>query len=102
MTGLSPDAYFQDFLPKRVLEKVPIEEGGHVVDSLVFLVPKPSGDWRMIINQRFLNNFIKRKRIHMETIRSVAAILRQGDFMATLDLKEAYLHVPVFQTHRRF
>lgn len=38
----------------------------------------------------------------MEMIWSVASVLRQRDFIATLNLKDAYLHVPAFQPHRRF
>lgn len=38
----------------------------------------------------------------METIWSVATILRQGDFMATLGLKEEFPHFLVFQPHRTF
>ena len=39
---------------------------------------------------------------HMETIQSVLLSVRQGDWMASIDLKEAYLQVPVHPDSRRF
>lgn len=36
----------------------------------------------------------------METVRSVFSILQQGDWMPTIDLKDAYLHVQVLPAHR--
>lgn len=50
----------------------------------------------MVIDLMFLNPFIRRKSFHMETIWSIAVILRQEDYMGTQDLKEAYLNFPVF------
>ena len=38
----------------------------------------------------------------METIQSVLLSVRQGDWMASIDLQEAYLQVPVHQESRRF
>lgn len=68
----------------------------------VFLVPKPSGDWRIIIDLQFLNLYIRKTRFRMETFCSVAAILEPGHYMAPLDLKEAYLHITIYKPHRKF
>ena len=38
----------------------------------------------------------------METIQSVLLSVRQGNWMASIDLKEAYLQVPVHPDPRRF
>lgn len=38
----------------------------------------------------------------MESVRSVVAALHQGDFLASLDIKDAYLHVPICVRHQRF
>ena len=38
----------------------------------------------------------------METIQSVLLSVRQGDWVASIDLKEAYLQVPVHPDSHRF
>lgn len=38
----------------------------------------------------------------METIQSVILNLTPGNLMATLDLKEAYLDIPIFEPHRKY
>lgn len=91
-----------EYRQKGALEEVPPEEIGSGVYSPVFLVPKATGGWRMIIDLRYLNQFLKKRRFRMETIKSVISILNPGDLMVTLDLKDAYLHIPVCQAHRKY
>ena len=38
----------------------------------------------------------------METLASVLLLVRQGDWMVSLDLKEAYLQVPIHPDSRKF
>nr|XP_056700756.1 tetratricopeptide repeat protein 39A [Euleptes europaea] len=38
----------------------------------------------------------------METLRSIMEALQVGQFLTSLDLKEAYLHIPIHPSHRRF
>ncbi|XP_056415809.1 uncharacterized protein LOC130357228 [Hyla sarda] len=56
----------------------------------------------MIIDPRFFNRSIRRKSFRMETIQLVINLLMPGDFLATLDLKDAYLHIPIHPGSRRF
>ena len=38
----------------------------------------------------------------MESIRTVKCLIKQGDWLLKLDLKDAYLSVPIHQDHRRY
>ena len=38
----------------------------------------------------------------MESLRSVITMTQVGDWMVAVDLKDAYFHVPIFQSHRKF
>ena len=70
--------------------------------SPVFVVKKKTGDFRLIFNLRILNGFIHMKRFKMDTIRHVREALRQGEWTTSLDLKDAYLHVPVHPAFRKY
>lgn len=54
------------------------------------------------MNLKWLNHFTKRKKFKMETWRTVMAALERGDFLTSLDLLEAYLHVLNLPSHRKF
>jgi hypothetical protein len=60
-----------------------------------FLTPKKSGDWRLILNLKPLNAYIRPKRFRMETLASVLQCPIKGKWTTSLDLKDAYLHVPI-------
>ena len=70
--------------------------------SRLFVVWKTSGSWRPVIDLSTLNLFVDVSHFRMETIQSVLLSVRQGDWMASIDLKEAYLQVPVHPDSRRF
>ena len=58
--------------------------------SCFFLVEKASGGWRPVIDLSHLNEFVQLTLFKMETVASVLLSLREGDFLASLDLKDAY------------
>ena len=39
-----------------------------------------------------LNGFVRQTPFRMETVASVMASIREGDFMASVDLKDVYRH----------
>ncbi|XP_069598738.1 collagen alpha-1(I) chain-like [Ranitomeya imitator] len=38
----------------------------------------------------------------MESLRSVISSMERGEFLASIDIKDAYLHIPIFPPHQRF
>ena len=73
-----------------------------MVTSMFFLAPKKNGQWRPILNLRPLNKFIVPAHFKMEHLRSILPHLRQGMWATSIDLSDAYLHVPLHPDHRRF
>lgn len=59
--------------------------------SSIFLVPKKDGRHRPIINLKKFNKFIPHTHFKMEGIHMLKDLLRQGDFLAKIDLKDAYV-----------
>ena len=86
-------------LAKGAIEEAPPSPGFY---SHLFVVPKVTGGFRPIIDLSALNRFVATTKFKMETIRTVMAAVRQGDWMVSLDLQDAYLQVPVHPDSRRF
>jgi hypothetical protein len=71
--------------------------------SSVFVVAKKSpGKFRLVINLKPLNALLVHKRFRMETQRSITSALNQGDWVISLDLTDAYLHIPIHKTCRKY
>ena len=90
----------QALIAKSAVELAPLPSLGFY--SCLFVVWKTSGSWRPVIDLSTLNLFVDVSHFRMETIQSVLLSVRQGDWMASIDLKEAYLQVPVHPDSRRF
>ena len=70
--------------------------------SRLFVVWKTTGSWRPVIDLSLLNRFVDISPFRMKTIQSVLMSFRRGDWMASIDLREASLQVPVHPESRRF
>lgn len=68
----------------------------------VFLVPKKDGGARPVYNMKALNQFIANFKFKMTTIQSISKSLRQDDWAVSLDLKDAYLHIPIHKLDRKY
>ena len=70
--------------------------------SPLFTVPKKGGGHRPVINLKMLNQFIEYQHFKMEGIPMLKDLLKPGDFLTKIDLKDAYLTVPIWRPHQRF
>jgi hypothetical protein len=68
----------------------------------VFVVPKPDGRWRPIIDLSLLNTFISAPTFRMETTQNLKRSILPQEFAVSLDLADAYLHVPMHRSTRKF
>lgn len=93
---------------KNLLSKgaiVPSEfEPGQFI-STIFIVPKPNGKFRPVINLKFLNEFVHYEHFKQETFNVVLDLVQEGDFFTSLDLCDAYFSIAVqefFQKYLKF
>lgn len=64
--------------------------------------PQKDGGMRPIMDLRPLNEFITYKKFRMTTLQSILPLLESSVWMATLDLKDAYFHVTIILSHRKY
>lgn len=84
------------------IERVPLSQQGQGFYSRLFVVKKSSGGWRAILDLKSLNLHIKYRRFKMQSLSSILESVRPSDFLSSIDLMEAYLHVPILPAHRQF
>ena len=90
----------EDLLRKSVIVLTPLDQVRIGYYSTYFLVPKSDGGLRPILNLYFNLN-VSKTSFKMQTLRSIMVVMQQ-QWMASVDLKDAYFHVPVVAVHHLF
>ena len=89
-------------LDKGAIREIPADQSRMGFYSRYFLVPKKGGGLRPILDLRALNRHLKVFRFKMLTADSLLRSLRQGDWFTSVDLRDAYFHIPIYPPHRKF
>ncbi|KAJ1095605.1 hypothetical protein NDU88_000764 [Pleurodeles waltl] len=92
----------QVLLSKGAVELVPEQERGRGCYSRYFLIPKKDGRLRPILDLRILNWFLKQEKFKMLTLAQVLWALNKEDWMVSVDLQDAYFHIPILKSHRKY
>ena len=110
---LSPDpVFFQQPLSQHLEEEVASLLSKGAVEEIIpecpgyysriFLVPKKNGKLRLIIDLSVLNHFVHTQTFKMETQRKVKDAVQLNDWAFSLDLTDAYLHIPIHHRSRKY
>ena len=68
----------------------------------LFLVPKPNNKWRPILDLSKLNLFLKTEKFKMDTPETIRTSLQQGEWVTSIDFKDAYFHIPIQEQYRKY
>ena len=68
----------------------------------LFLVPKPNKNWRPILDLSKQNLFLKVDTFKMETSETIRTSLQQGEWVTSIDFKDAYFHIPIQEQSRKY
>ncbi|KAK3841325.1 MAG: hypothetical protein J3R72DRAFT_491520 [Linnemannia gamsii] len=61
--------------------------------SRLFTVPKRTGDLRLCLNLCPLNQFVPHQHFKVKTVNAVCNLINKGDYMTSIDLQDAFLHI---------
>ena len=98
--GVALEEVIQALISKGAVKLAPLPSLGFY--SRLFVVWKTLGSWHPVIDLSHLNRFLASSPFKMETIQSVLLSVRPGDWMVSIDLKEAYLQIPVHPESRKY
>ena len=90
----------QRLCEKGVLEKAFFEKGQFI--SNIFTRPKKNGGFRMILDLSQLNEHLQYHHFKMDTLQTALTLVTKNCFMSSIDLRDAYYHVPIAQVHRKY
>ena len=88
-------------MDKNAIERVQNQTSLGFFNRL-FLVPKPNNKWRPILDLSKLNFFLKTEKFKMETPETIRTSLQQGEWVTSIDFKDAYFHIPIQEQSRKY
>ena len=91
----------QQLINKNAVERVHNQTSLGFFNRL-FLVPKPHNKWRPILDLSNLNLFLKTEKFRMETPETIRTSLRQGEWVTSVDFRDAYFHIPIQEQSRKY
>jgi hypothetical protein len=89
---------------KQAIEEVKPENRNDQLGfhSTLFTIPKKTGGERPVLNLKPLNRYLPRIPFKMETMKTICNLLQKGHYMTSIDLTDAFLHVLVHETSKRY
>ena len=96
------DSMLNELVAKRAIEEIPLSQRDSVFFSRVFLVPKKNGKLRLILDLSALNEWLVCPSFKMDHAQVVRDALSPDMWATSIDLSDAYLHIPIRAAHYRF
>ncbi|WAR20627.1 YI31B-like protein [Mya arenaria] len=63
--------------------------------SPIFVIPKRSGEYRMILNLKNLNKYVEYHHFKMDTFESALKLVKPNTFFASTEIRHGYYSVPI-------
>ena len=101
LQGQALASCIQSLLSKNAVERVENVKSRGFYGRLC-LVLKSHQRWRPVIELSRLNTFLLVERFKMETPESIRASLIPGEWVSSIDLSDAYLHIPIHPNSRKY
>ena len=80
---------------------VQVDTVPHICSPLSVVVG-PADKKRLVLNLKYLNQFLRKDKFKYEDMKTVMQMLVAGDFMFKFDLKSGYHHVSIYKSHWKY
>ena len=94
------DSMLQDLLAKNAIRQLP--QGAYAFFNRVFLIPKRTGGFRLILDVSKLNEFLRVSSFRMDTVQCIRLSVEQNMWGVSIDLSDAYHHIPIALGDQKF
>ena len=94
------EALYQ-LINKNAVEPVEIQNSLGFYNRL-YLVPKPNNRWRPVLDLSTLNTFLNTGSFKMETPETIRTSLQAGEWITSIDFKDAYFQIPIHSQSRKY
>ena len=88
----------QEMLKKQAISPVPRDQAAKGFISQIFVIPKKGGGQRPL---KGLNQYVEKEHFKMENIHMLKGILKPGDWMTKVEMKDAYFMIPLAPNQER-
>jgi hypothetical protein len=99
LTTQTIDQEIQKLLSKQAIELVQNPHQPTGFHSNLFVIPKKDGGLRPVLNLKPLNRYLPIQHFKMETMTTITNLLQPGDYLTSIDLKDAFHHILI---HKQF
>ena len=94
------DAEISKLLSKGVIVNTTREPNDYV--SSIFTRTKKDGSYRMILNLKTFNEFLKFKHCKLESVEDALDLITEGCYFGSVDLKDAYYSIPIHENYQKY
>lgn len=94
------DSEVEDLLKKGAIAPS-VEESDQFISN-IFVVKKPNGKYRPIINLKELNNFVHYEHFKQEHFKVILDLVQENDYFCSVDLQDAYFSIPIHSEFQKF
>ena len=94
------DADISKLLSKGVIVNTTREPNDYVCS--IFTKTKKDGRYRMILNLKTFNEFLKFKYCKLESIEDSLDLITEGCYFGSVDLKDAYYSIPIHENYQKY
>ena len=94
------DAEISKLLSKGVIVKTTRRPNDYA--SRIFTRTKKDGNYRMVLNLKTLNKFLKFNHFKLESIEDALDHITEGCYFGSVDLKDAYHSISIHENHQKY
>ena len=70
--------------------------------NMIFTRIKKDGNYRIILNLKTFNEFLKLKHCKLESIQDALDLITEGCYFVSVNLQDAYYSIPIHENYQKY